>query len=232
MIGTTPARRNHPLVSIEDPLNEDDWEGWRRSPSASVVTGPARRRRPVRHQPEHLARHREGTANARCSSRSTRSARSPRRSTLSRHGPPRRIPCMMSHRSRDRRQRSSPTSRSAQDHQARSRPAPRHGPSASPNTINSCAREEEPGRRGQRSAGAGAFPASPPRLHPRRAHCRRRPPATSPRGGLAVSASLPVVCPCAGLAEETGASPSLARCSASWPSLPSRCCPGPSWVRR
>ena len=56
---------DYPLVSIEDPLSEDDWDGWARPHRASSATGADRRRRPVRHQPERLRRGIDaGTANA------------------------------------------------------------------------------------------------------------------------------------------------------------------------
>ena len=41
----------YPLVSIEDPLSEDDWDGWVALTAAIGRPGADRRRRPVRHQP-------------------------------------------------------------------------------------------------------------------------------------------------------------------------------------
>ena len=75
---------NYPLVSIEDPLAEDDWEGWAHLNSEIgsklqlvgddlFVTNPKR-------LAQGIAARRPPTAS---SSRSTRSARSPRRSTRS-----------------------------------------------------------------------------------------------------------------------------------------------------
>ena len=43
--------RDYPIVSIEDPLGEDDWEGWETLTAALGGKGPARRRRHLRHQP-------------------------------------------------------------------------------------------------------------------------------------------------------------------------------------
>ena len=40
----------YPIVSIEDGLAEDDWDGWKQLTEGARRQGPARRRRPVRHQ--------------------------------------------------------------------------------------------------------------------------------------------------------------------------------------
>ena len=40
----------YPIVSIEDGMAEDDWDGWKALTEALGEQGPARRRRPVRHQ--------------------------------------------------------------------------------------------------------------------------------------------------------------------------------------
>ena len=45
-----------PIVSIEDALDEEDWDGWQDADRASSGTGPAHRRRPVHHQ-QPTARH-------------------------------------------------------------------------------------------------------------------------------------------------------------------------------
>ena len=65
-----------PIVSIEDPLAEDDWAGWSSLVGQDRRQDPGRRRRPVRHQ------RRPGCSAvstrrppAPCWSRSTRSAR-------------------------------------------------------------------------------------------------------------------------------------------------------------
>ena len=42
----------YPIVSIEDPLSEDDWAGWTAMTAALGEPDPDRRRRPVRHQPD------------------------------------------------------------------------------------------------------------------------------------------------------------------------------------
>ena len=42
----------YPLISIEDPLAEDDWEGWAAAHHVARHEAAARRRRPVRDQPE------------------------------------------------------------------------------------------------------------------------------------------------------------------------------------
>jgi enolase len=44
--------KRYPIVSIEDGMAEDDWKGWKASPTSSAARSPAGRRRPVRHQPE------------------------------------------------------------------------------------------------------------------------------------------------------------------------------------
>ena len=55
----------YPLVSIEDPLVEDDWDGWKTLTDRARRQGAARRRRPVRHQPRAPGpRHRRRPANA------------------------------------------------------------------------------------------------------------------------------------------------------------------------
>ena len=65
----------YPLVSIEDPLDEDDWAGWKAHHRPARRQGPARRRRPVRHQPGAPAAASRRARPTPCSSRSTRSAR-------------------------------------------------------------------------------------------------------------------------------------------------------------
>ena len=40
----------YPIVSIEDGMAEEDWDGWTRLTDALGEPGAARRRRPVRHQ--------------------------------------------------------------------------------------------------------------------------------------------------------------------------------------
>jgi enolase len=73
----------YPLVSIEDPLNEEDWDGWkaitepsaaRSSSSATTCSSPT---------PSGCSAGIDTGRPTRCWSRSTRSARSPRRSTRS-----------------------------------------------------------------------------------------------------------------------------------------------------
>ena len=66
----------YPIVSIEDGLAEDDWAGWQHLTERLGGDGPARRRRPARH--EHRAdRPRRSSEAPRtpCSSSSTRSGR-------------------------------------------------------------------------------------------------------------------------------------------------------------
>ena len=41
---------SYPIVSIEDPLDEDDWDGWKTITDRARRQDPDRRRRPVRHQ--------------------------------------------------------------------------------------------------------------------------------------------------------------------------------------
>jgi enolase len=53
--GPSCARR-YPIVSIEDGLAEDDWDGWAALTERARRPRAARRRRPVRHEPERLAR--------------------------------------------------------------------------------------------------------------------------------------------------------------------------------
>jgi enolase len=55
----------YPIVSIEDGMSEDDWEGWKALTDLVGDKLPARRRRSVRHQPARLAQgHRRGAANS------------------------------------------------------------------------------------------------------------------------------------------------------------------------
>ena len=55
----------YPIVSIEDGLAEDDWEGWTAADRAPGRTDPARRRRPAGDEHERLARAiRERAANS------------------------------------------------------------------------------------------------------------------------------------------------------------------------
>ena len=66
----------YPIVSIEDGMDEGDWDGWATLTQRLGDEGPARRRRPVRHQlAAAQARHRPRASATRSSSRSTRSAR-------------------------------------------------------------------------------------------------------------------------------------------------------------
>ena len=57
---------SYPIVSIEDPLDEDDWDGWKAHDRPARRQDPDRRRRPVRHQRRAAAaRHRRAVqANA------------------------------------------------------------------------------------------------------------------------------------------------------------------------
>ena len=66
----------YPIVSIEDGMAEEDWDGWKALTDALGDQRAARRRRPVRHQHRApAARHRRRRRPTRSSSRSTRSAR-------------------------------------------------------------------------------------------------------------------------------------------------------------
>ena len=91
---------DYPLVSIEDPLSEDDWAGWIAPHRRARRPGADRRRRPVRHQPGRgCSAASTRTPPTRCWSRSTRSASSTETldavSLAHRSG----FRCMMSHRS-------------------------------------------------------------------------------------------------------------------------------------
>ena len=74
----------YPIVSIEDPMSEEDWAGWNGADRGHRRQGADRRRRPVRDQ-RRAAAARASTRSrpTLCWSRSTRSAASPRRSTPS-----------------------------------------------------------------------------------------------------------------------------------------------------
>ena len=61
-----PAR--YPIVSIEDGMDEDDWDGWKTLTDRLGDTRPARRRRPVRHE------HRAAAAGDRARASPTRSS--------------------------------------------------------------------------------------------------------------------------------------------------------------
>ena len=67
---------SYPIISIEDGMSEDDWDGWKLLTDKIGDQVPARRRRPLRHQ--HRPPRARASARAsptRSSSRSTRSAR-------------------------------------------------------------------------------------------------------------------------------------------------------------
>ncbi len=54
----------YPIVSLEDGMAEDDWDGWKPLTESARRARPARRRRPLRHQPRapaprHRARRRQ-----------------------------------------------------------------------------------------------------------------------------------------------------------------------------
>ena len=58
----------YPIVSIEDGMDEEDWDGWKALTERLGDTRPARRRRPLRHQ------HRAPAARHRARRRPTRSS--------------------------------------------------------------------------------------------------------------------------------------------------------------
>ena len=65
----------YPIVSIEDGMAEDDWDGWAALTQALGRQDATRRRRPVRHQrPRAADGHRSQRRQQRARSRSTRSA--------------------------------------------------------------------------------------------------------------------------------------------------------------
>ena len=47
--------RQYPIVSLEDGLAEDDWDGWKSADRGTRRQGPTGRRRPFRHQHRALA---------------------------------------------------------------------------------------------------------------------------------------------------------------------------------
>ena len=129
----------YPIVSIEDGLAEDDWEGWVTLTERLGGPDPARRRRPAGH--EHPA---PGAGDPRA-----RGEQHPRQAQPDRHpdrddrgrrdGPARRMDARSSATDPARRRtRRSPTWpwRSTP---GRSRPARSAGPSGSPSTTASCA---------------------------------------------------------------------------------------------
>ena len=66
----------YPILSIEDGMDEEDWDGWKVLTERIGGTRPARRRRPLRHEHRAPARAASSSASAtRSSSRSTRSGR-------------------------------------------------------------------------------------------------------------------------------------------------------------
>ena len=66
----------YPILSIEDGMDEEDWDGWKGLTAARRRPRPARRRRPLRDQHRAPgARDRARASPTRSSSRSTRSAR-------------------------------------------------------------------------------------------------------------------------------------------------------------
>ncbi len=159
----------YPIVSIEDGMAEDDWDGWRALTDARSAAGAARRRRPVRH--EHRAAregHRPRASRTRSSSRSTRSARSPRRSRRSRwrRGELHERDVAPLGRDRGRHDR---RPRRRDRTAARSRPARRRVPTASPSTTSCCASRKTSASRRRTRAGPRSAPrsslVSPPRDH-------------------------------------------------------------------
>ena len=143
----------YPIVSIEDGLAEDDWDGWEAAHRSDRRPLPARRRRPVRD--EHRApraRHRE-----------RRRELDPHQGEPDRHahrdargdrdGAQRGLPLgHLAPLAARPRTRSSPTSRSARA-RARSRPARRRAPTASRSTTSCCAsRSSSAARRSIRAA--------------------------------------------------------------------------------
>ncbi len=66
---------DYPIISIEDGMSEDDWEGWKLLTEKLGRPLPARRRRPLRHQHQRGCPKASGRASpTRSWSRSTRSA--------------------------------------------------------------------------------------------------------------------------------------------------------------
>ena len=66
----------YPIISIEDGMAEGDWDGWKHLTDRLGKQGPARRRRPLRHQHQDpQGRASRSASPTRSSSRSTRSAR-------------------------------------------------------------------------------------------------------------------------------------------------------------
>ncbi len=83
---------NYPIVSIEDPLDEEDWAGWKAMTDTLGSTDPDRRRRPLRHQRRAAAarhRRRPGQRDARQGQPDRLAHRDPRRG---RARPPRGLP--------------------------------------------------------------------------------------------------------------------------------------------
>ena len=130
---------DYPLVSIEDPLDENDWEGWKHPHRRHRRQGPAGGRRPVRHQPgAPAARHRH--QDRQLAAGQGQPDRLPDRDPGRRlPGPARRLhhhhlaPLRRNRGHHHRRHLPSPPT------PARSRPAPRPAPSAWPSTTSCCA---------------------------------------------------------------------------------------------
>ncbi len=73
--------RQYPIVSLEDGLAEDDWDGWKTPHRQARQPHPAGRRRPVRHQRQApAARHRRGRGQLHPDQGQPDRHRSPRRS--------------------------------------------------------------------------------------------------------------------------------------------------------
>ena len=128
----------YPIVSIEDGMAEDDWDGWKLADRGPRRPGPARRRRPVRHQrraPE--PGHRAGVANSILVKVNQIGTLTETLDTVG-HGHPAATPrsCPTA-RARPRTPRSPiwPWPPAA----GRSRPGPRPAPTGWPSTTSSCA---------------------------------------------------------------------------------------------
>ena len=83
---------DYPIVSIEDPLSEDDWDGWRHLTADARRQGADRRRRPVRHQPRAAAARHRRAAGQRAAGQGQPDRHADRDAGRRRPGPPQRLP--------------------------------------------------------------------------------------------------------------------------------------------
>ena len=83
---------SYPIVSIEDPLSEEDWDGWISLTARPRRPGADRRRRPVRHQPHPPGRRHRAGRGQRAAGQGQPDRHAHRDPRRGQPGPPQRLP--------------------------------------------------------------------------------------------------------------------------------------------